>query len=211
MQRKLPQPKNTSIIKHKAIIQRTTLTPAQIAAQITWELKGALKRSQLSFLHIGKLLVQVRDQKLYAELKNDNLTDYAQAHLGLSKTSLYRFMDVYDWVAEKHAEWLQPKPKGFIPDLSDCADLIWVESQLENTQLDPARRKALEDLDKKGLAGKLQKGEVSAFRHKKNSDGLKSFLVKLRNLRRHGADLSNMPKVAIESLDEAINAIANVL
>ena len=52
--------------------------------------------------------------------------------------------------------WLQPKPKGFIPDLTDVDDLMWIENELKKANLSAEKRAALEGLDKKALAGDLK-------------------------------------------------------
>ena len=142
----------------------------QQALQVTWLLKGHLKNSQLAYLRVGALLARVRDEKLYAALKHPDIESYAEQRLHLGRASIYRYLQVYAWVGASHPEWLQPKPKGFIPSLADAAGLIWIEGKLAGRGLDPARRAALEALRQKGLDSSLTKKEVSTFRRKGRSD-----------------------------------------
>ena len=111
------------------------LTPVQEALEVTWVLKGKLKSAQIAYLKIGELLAQVRDRKLFAELKHPSIEDYAQERLGLGRSSLYQYLQVYDWVRESHPEWLEPKPKGFIPYLSGANELMWIEHTLADAAL----------------------------------------------------------------------------
>jgi hypothetical protein len=115
-------------------------TAAQQALEVAWVLKGHLKNAQIAYLRVGKLLVQVRDAKLYAALGHPDVESYAEERLHLGRTSPFKYLRVYDWVSEKHPEWLEPKPKGFIPDLSDVADLVWIETELEKKRLDKDTR-----------------------------------------------------------------------
>src|ERR1041385_3316947 len=108
------------------------LSPAQRANQITYFLKGDLKRIQVAYLRIGAKLATIRDEKLYRALKHDTLEDYAEKRLGLRRAALYSYLQIYDWVRKKHREWLAKHPKGFIPELSDVYGLKWIEDQLED-------------------------------------------------------------------------------
>ena len=129
----------------------------------------------------------------------------------LRRASLYRYLQVFDWVTKNHPEWLQPKPKGFIPDLSDVADLIWIENELLRKDLSADKRAALEALRAKALNGELREHELDPFRKRKHDagDGLKSFLSKLRLLRRNGAQLAKMPVEVLTHLDAAIGILTN--
>ena len=181
----------------------------QEALEVTWTLKGHLKSLQIAYLRVGALLVRVRDQKLYEALKHPDMEDYAEKRLKLRRASLFRYLQVYDWVAQYHHEWLEAKPPGVIPDLADATDLIWVEEELRKPDLDPKRKTALETLRTKALDGSLRDGEVAAFRRGgKNQDSLQSFLYRLRALRRRGARLVNMPSEAIADMDAAIAVVA---
>lgn len=183
----------------------------QTALQTTWLLKGTLKNARLSYIRVGVLLAKVRDEKLYVHLKHPDMFDYAEKRLHLGRTSLYQYLQVHDWIVKSHPEWLQPKPKGFIPDLSDAADLIWIETELARKDLDPKKRAILEALQKKALEGRLRQGELDPLRKREHTgkDGLKSFLSKLKFLRMRGAELANMPAQIIELLDTAIGILKN--
>lgn len=188
-------------------------TPVQEALQTTWLLKGTLKNAQLSYLRVGVLLAKVRDQKLYAALDHPDIEDYAFKRLQLRKSSTYRYLQVYDWVQQSHPEWLQPKPKGFIPELSDVADLMWLENELKRTNLSAPMRATLESMQKKALNGQLSHSEIEKWRKKaqRGNDGLKSFLSTVRSIRRRGTQLGNLPHEAIKLLDAAIELIQNTL
>jgi hypothetical protein len=45
-------------------------------------------------------------------------------------------------------------------------DLIWIEKELQQTDLKPATRTALQALEQKALQGKLRSGELEAVRRK---------------------------------------------
>ena len=162
---------------------------------------------------MGVLLADVRDRKLYEALRHPDMVSYASERLHLAKTSLYRYLRVHDWIAEYHKEWLEPKPKGFIPELTDVADLIWIEKELGRKELEPDTRSKLEEFRKKALDGTLRDGEVAKLRRKGHTadEGLRSFLSKLRNLRMRGSELEKMPGDVILYLDEAIEVLRNAL
>ena len=187
-------------------------TAVQEALEITWTLKGHLKNVQIAYIRVGALLAKVRDRKLYEALKHPDMEAYAQKRLQLGRASLYRYLQAYDWIARFHKEWLEPKPQGFIPDLADVTDLIWIEEELAESKLDPKRKAGLEELKAKALEGRLKDGEVAAFRRKGNTrSGLKPFLASLRSLRKRGAALAGMPPEIIAELDAVIAAIAKVV
>src|SRR5882724_6914594 len=140
------------------------LSPAQRANQITYFLKGDLKRLQVAYLRVGAKLAQIRDQKLYAALKHASLEEYAEQHLGLRRAALYRYLQIYDWARKKHREWFAKHPKGFIPELNDAYGLKWIEDQLEDEHVGPETRKDLEKLRRKALDGSLTQKEIDAFR-----------------------------------------------
>jgi hypothetical protein len=211
--RKSKTSKKANSVKKSAARKKVAAprTATQEALQVTWLLKGNLKNAQLAYLRIGALLSQVRDKKLYAELKHADIEDYAEKRLQLGKTSLYRYILVYDWVNKTHPEWLKPKPQGFIPDLSDIADLIWIEKELDQKDVKPAEKAWLEELRKKALQGQLRKGETDKIRRRglKMEDSLKSYISKLRNLRMRASQLASMPAEVITHLDAAIDILKN--
>jgi len=179
------------------------------ALQVTWLLKGDLKNVQIAYIRVGKLLARVRDEKLWAALKHATIEEYAEARLRLGHTSLYRYLRVHDWIVEFHKEWLEPKPTGFIPELADVADLIWIENELARKDLDPARRAALEALRQKALEGRLRAHDLDPFRKDKHGDaGLKAFVSRLRLLRNRGAELATLPPDVLAHLDAAIELLA---
>ena len=193
--------------------QRAERSSVQEALQVTWVLKGKLKSAQIAYLRIGELLAQVRDKKLFSELKHPSIEAYAQERLNLGRASLYRYLQVYDWVRESHPAWLQPKPKGFIPYLTDAVDLMWIEHALADRKLTREARTELDGLKAKALEGKLKDGEVDRFRQKggRAPDGLKTFLSKMRVMRNRGSVLKNMPAEAVKLMDEPIEIIDNAL
>ena len=188
-------------------------TPAQLALELTWLLKGKLKSARMAYLRIGEMLAQVRDQGIYKDLHHDNIEAYADQRLNLGKSSLYQYLQVYDWAREFHPEWLEPKPQGFIPEFSDANDLMWIERKLKAEDLAPETRTKLEALRDKGLQGKLRKRDLAEFRAKSNPaiDGLKSYLSRLRGMRRIALRLKQMPEEAIPKLDAFIEVIENAL
>ena len=186
-------------------------TAAQEAHRVTWRLKGDLKRAQRAYIRIGEQLVQVRDRKLFEALKHPDMEDYAAQRLGLGRSSLYKYIQVYDWVAKCHPEWLERKVKGFIPDLSDVAGLMWIDSELSRPDLDTNRRAALATLEKKGRNGRLSQKDITALRRqgKKSPSSLKSVLSKLRSIRKQSAALVDMPAEGLAHLDALIEILKN--
>lgn len=175
------------------------------ALQTTWLLKGKLKSAQLAYLKIGELLVKVRDQKLDAALSHPSIEDYAEKRLKLGKSSLYRYIRVYEWVKAAHPQWLSDKPEGFIPELDDAAGLMWLDKELARQDLPEQDHKALKDLQAKGLAGELRQRDLSAWRGKgKATDSLGSYLAKLTSLRTRGESIKGIPPEVAKCLDEAI-------
>ena len=154
--------RNLWIMKTKPKTKSTT--PVQEALQVTWLLKGKLKSAQIAYLRIGELLVRVRDKKLYAELKHADMEEYARERLQLGRASLFRYLQAYDWVSKSHPEWLKPKPKGYIPDMSDISDLIWIENELARKDLADSTRTALTAFQKKALEGGLRQSDLDPFR-----------------------------------------------
>ncbi len=197
-------------------VKKTITGPGDVvqeALQVTWLLKGNLKNAQLSYIRVGILLARVRDEKLFSALKHPDIESYGEARLSLKRASLFRYLQVHDWIAEFHPEWLLPKPKGFIPELNDAFDLIWIDSELARPELPAKTKTDLQGLKKKALAGTLAKSELVPYRRKgrKGSDARKAFVSKLRLLRRRGAQLSGMPAETISHLDAAIDSLMNAL
>jgi len=184
-------------------------TAAQRGQQITWRLDGCLKRERIAYLQVGGLLAQVRDEKLYAALGHADMASYAQQRLKLGRSSLYRYLDVYDWARESHPEWLRPHPKGFIPDFSDMVALEWIESELKRKDLTSQERANLESLQAKAMSGRLSQREAARARRQKNRGkaSLDAFQSRLRRLRKAGADIAGMPEEALQALDTAITLI----
>jgi hypothetical protein len=185
----------------------------QQALQVTWQLKGQLKNIQLAYIRAGAMLVKVRDERLYAALGHPDLESYAQERLQLGRSSLYRYLRVYDWIAQRHPEWLAPKVKGGIPPLDDAENLIWIEEELAKKGLRSERKKALEELKAKALDGRLTDVEMAAFRRRntESDDAVKSFLSRLRLLRRRGAELDKVPPEVLADLDAAITALSKAV
>ncbi len=183
------------------------------ATRINWLLKGQLKSAQLQYLRIGALLIEMRQKTLYDALGHASLEEYAEKRLRLRRSSLYRYIQVYEWVAEFHNEWLLPKPKGFIPELNDVADVMWIERKLKERDLTTQTRKELETMRTEALEGRLRDSELEVWRKRggREENALKSFLQKLRLLRRRGAELKDIPKDAIIRLDESIEIIRKAM
>lgn len=211
--------------KQKTVKKSTKKSPAgkkqqpkvpplvQEALQVTWLLKGGLKNVQIAYIRVCKLLADVRDRKLWAELKHPDIESYVQERLQLRRASLYRYLQVYEWMSESHKDWLKPHPKGFIPELNDAADLMWIEGELAKKSLKPATRATLETLRTKGLNGQLTDSDLVKFRHQASpmDAAIKSLLSKLRKLRRQAANLAAMPPAAITDLDAAISEIEKAI
>ena len=181
----------------------------QEALQVTWLLKGSLKNVQIAYIRVCKLLAQVRDRKYWDALNHPDIEVYAQERLQLQRASLYRYLQVYDWMVACHPDWLEPHPKGFIPELSDATDLMWIEGELAKKDLDPKKRTALEALRKKGLDGTLKARDLIKFRRQYSTidTGIKLLLTKFRALRRETARYTTLPPEAIADLDAAIGVI----
>lgn len=182
----------------------------QEALQVTWVLKGQLKSARMSYLRIGAMLVRVRDEKLFTALNHPDLEDYAEKRLKLGRSSLYQYVRVYDWVKASHPEWLEKKPEGFIPELTDVADLIWIENELKRADLSAKDRTELQNLRDKGLAGELRQDELQNWRNKgRKPDTVRSYLNKFRSLRTRCARIVGMPTEVIKCLDDAIDILQN--
>lgn len=188
-----------------------TLSPAQIAAQLTWQLKGDLKNLQIARLRVAAKLARFRDEKMFADLKYADLESYAKDRLQLSRETLYRYLRIYDWVKANHPAWLEPHPKGTIPDLSDIVDLMWIEKELADKRITESRRKELTALQKKAEKGELERGLARSARKRsrKAGKGLSTFLLALRALLRRAAKLTGMPRDVIGHLEAAVDVLEN--
>ena len=188
-------------------------SPAAVkeALQTTWLLKGHLKNAQVAYIRVGVLLTKVRDKELYKALGHADMVSYAKERLRLGRSSLYKYLQVHDWILEFHKEWLEPKPKGFIPDLADAGDLMWIERELARKNLDAKKRAELEELRKKALDGRLRKGDLGRWRRPgpRGEDALKSFLSGLRLMRKRGSEIADMPAEVLSDLDSAIEILKN--
>ena len=205
--------KTTKSAKKKTAEKSPLQMAVQEALQVTWVLKGKLKSAQMAYLKIGAMLAQVRDKKMFSTLKHPDIEEYAQKRLKLRRASLYRYLQVYDWVRKSHAKWLEPKPEGFIPYFTDAVDLMWIENRLEDAKLAKEARKELETLKAKALEGQLKDGELDKWRKKRGSKsvGLKTLLSNVRLIRRRSSELKNMPAEAIKLMDELIEILDNAL
>ena len=170
------------------------VSPAQRANQMTFLLKGYLKNVQLSYIRAAAMLARIRDEKLYRALKHEGMESYAQERLGLRRASLYRYLQIYDWIRKSHPAWLAKHPKGFIPELTDAYGLMWIEERLEDEHLGPETRKELEALRRKALSGKLTQRELDEFRNhgQTRHDSLTAVNASLRAIRRRLAALPDL-------------------
>lgn len=187
----------------------------QEALEVTWLLKGKLKSERMAYLRIGALLVQVRDKKLFVALKHPTIEHYAERRLKLRRSSLYNYLQVFDWVTECHPEWLKPKPKGYIPEFTDTNDLMWIEQTLNDKtrRLSDKTMEELKALRAKALEGNLKDDELEQWRKRgaRTTTGLKSFLSKIRLLRRRGAEVKDMPTEAMKLMDQLIEVVDNAV
>jgi hypothetical protein len=186
------------------------LSPAQIAAQLTWQLKGDLKNAQIAYLRVAVKLARVRAGKMYADLKHENLEQYAKEELRLGRSSLYNYLRVYDWVLKNHKEWLEPHPKGFIPDLNDAIDAMSIEKELAKKNLQAKKRKTLTELHTKALDGNLKDDDLEAFRRrslsqKNDIDGIIERQRTLRNQTARQRELAD----AVSLMDSTIKVLEN--
>jgi len=178
-------------------------SPAERANRITYFLKGDLKNLQVAYLRVGAKLAKIRDEKLYAALKHASLEDYAEKRLGMRRTALYRYLQVYDWARKNHRGWFAKHPKGFIPELYDAYGLMWIEEQLEGEHVGPETRKELEMLRRKALAGTLTQRELDAFRHRgeKRRDSLTAVAASFRACRRRLGALPDVSPALLAEID----------
>jgi hypothetical protein len=186
----------------------------QEALQVNWELRGCMKNVQIAFLRAATLLVRMRDEKLYLPMTHKTLEEYASEHLKLERSSLYKYLRVYDWVKANHPEWLDPKPGTFIPELADIADIVQIEKELKKEDLSPEKKKALDGLRKKALKGELHDGALPALKkgtRGSRKDGLKRLISKLRAARQVAVELSFATPGIIAQIDTAIEMAKNLM
>jgi hypothetical protein len=194
------------------------VSPAQLANQMTFLLKGYLKNVQLSYIRAAAMLARIRDEKLYRALEHDGMENYAQQRLGLRRASLYRYLQIYDWLRKSHRGWLAKHPKGFIPELTDAYGLMWIEERLEDEHLAPETRKELEALRRKALSGKLTQRELDEFRKRgrEHRDSLTAVNASLRAVRKRlgalpvSSALLQELDVFLDHLKAASGAVARV-
>jgi hypothetical protein len=186
-----------------------TPSAAERANRITYFLKGDLKRIRIQYIRAGAKLAQIRDEKLYRALKHESLEDYAEQRLGLGRSALYRYLQIYEWVRKDHPRWLAKHPKGFIPELTDAYGLMWIEERLDDEHLEPETRKELEALRNKGLEGKLTKQDVERFKRRgeKRRDSITAVAASLRAVRRRAAALAGFPRNLLHDLDAFLDRL----
>jgi hypothetical protein len=186
------------------------LSPAQLAARLTWQLKGDLKNAQIAYLRVAVKLARVRDEKMYVDLKHENMEQYAKEKLRLGRSSLYNYLRVYDWVLKNHKEWLEPHPKGFIPDLSDAAGAMSIEKELAKKNLQTAKRKTLKALHRKALNGDLKEDDLEGFRKRSaaQKSTIDAILEKQRSLRGQAAK-EGLPAEVLAHMDAIIGILEN--
>ena len=188
-------------------------SPAQRAVQITFVLKGHLKNAQVAYIRVAALLAKVRDERLYRALGHQTMEEYAAARLGLQHSALYHYLQVYDWIRESHPAWLARRPKGFIPELSDAAALMWIERRLRDPRLPAAARAELEALRAKALAGRLTAAEFRAMRARMRGTvaPLRALVARLRALRQAAGRAAGVPPAALDALDGALHHLEAAL
>ena len=183
-------------------------SPAQIAIQVTFVLKGHLKNARIGYIRAAVLLARVRDQKLWNALGHPSMEDYAQRRLGLRRSALYQYLQIHDWLRDYHPAWLVRRPKGFIPELTDASALVWIDKKLRDRHLSDSLRAELEALRKKGMSGTLTDEEFRRLRQRGRRvlTPLRALLARLRAARRVAARIPEAPPAALAALDSAIRA-----
>ena len=184
------------------------LSPAQIAIQVTFVLKGHLKNARIAYIRAAVLLARVRDEKLWSALGHPTIEDYALRRLGLRRSALYQYLQIHDWLRDYHPAWLVRRPKGFIPELSDASALVWIDKKLRDRHLSDSLRAELEALRKKGMNGTLTDEEFRRLRQRGRRvvTPLRALLARLRAARRAAARIPEAPPAALAALDSAIRA-----
>jgi len=189
-----------------------TPSPAQRAVQVTFVLKGHLKNVQVAYVRVAGLLAKVRDEKLYRALGHATMDEYADARLGLQHAQLYRYLAVYDWLREFHRPWLERRPRGFIPELSDAQALMWIEHRLADPHLGEALRTELGRLRTKALAGRLTRCEFEEVRRQGHASTppLRAVLRALQSARRRLASVPGGSGLLVK-LDALIQDVERAL
>ena len=204
----------------RGVVKKKRTAPPKTALQkavwdalsFTGRLVARLKKVQIEYIKVGQALAKARDEKMYGILKHPSLEDYAEKRLGLSRSSLYRYLMIHDWVKANKPEWLLPKPKGRIPDLADIAEAIKIEDVLkEHPRMSQSKRNNLEELKQMALDNRLSRRETAkAVRTGSKSTALlKLFESRLRALRRDGTRITGVPSEVIGHLDSAIGLLKN--
>lgn len=186
----------------------------QEALQVNWELQGCLKNVQIAFLRAAKLLVRMRDEKLYLRMNHPTLEEYAREHLRLERSSLYKYLRVHDWVKANHPEWFDPKPGMYIPELTDIADIVRIEKELKKEDLSPEKKKALVGLRDEALKGRLRDGALSALKkgtRNSRKESLKGLIAKLQVARRVAVKISFLTPDIVAQIDAAIEMVRNLM
>ena len=196
----------------------SAVSPVMIQAgfsgeQVTELLKMALQANRVSTLTVGMLLAQVRDGKLFATMGHATLEHYARERVKLGKSSLYYYLQAYDFAASDHPEWLNPGPDTFIPDLTDILGLVWIKMELAKPNVDAGTKTELETLKDKALKGEMKASDWKAFRARSQvpEKELQRFLNKMRKLREEGTQLEAMPSEIVPGLDDLIAILRNAL
>ena len=190
-----------------------SLSPAQIANQVTFRLKGDLKNAQIAYIRAAKLLARVRDEKLWQALRFPTIEEYVAKRLQLQRSALYHYLQIHDWLRRFHPSWLAQKPKGFIPDLTEASVLMWIDRYLQEENPPAALRKELEAMRRKALAGTLTDREFRALRDRVRGSvpPLRAMLRRMKSLRRAAAGIPRFPADALAMLDASIRAVEQSL
>jgi hypothetical protein len=187
-------------------------SPAQIAHQLTWQLEGYLKRIQLMYILAGVQLAKIRDEQHWKALRYPTIENYAQKRLGLSRTALYHYLQIHDWLKRDHPAWLAPKPKGFIPSLTGASALMWIENRLRRRLSESARRE-LTGMRLQALRGDLTDEEFRELRARLRGEvePLRALLARLKSLARDAGRVADVPAAASVALAQAIRAVEQAL
>jgi hypothetical protein len=206
--------KKTPSAKTKSETPQTgtpTREEVHVIGMITGQILAKMKNIKMNFFDIGELLVKVRNEKLYEDLHHDSLVSYAAEHLHLGHTTLYKYIEVYEYAKKFHPKWLERPLTVTVPDLYDISDLMWIEEQLTKKDLPSVRKTILEKLRDKALAGDLPKRELMELRRK--GRGAKGSLdVAIRYLQLAKRQVSNSAdplREAINHIDAAIEILQN--
>ena len=189
------------------------VSPVQLALQVTFFLKGDLKRERKLFILIASKLARIRDEQMWKALKHPSIEDYAQKRLQMERTSLYHYLQIHKWLERDHPAWLGKKPKGFIPGLTGSSALMWIENYLHDKQPTGVVREELESMRRQALRGTLTDKEFRALRRKIRPTvaPLRGALRRMESLRDDADHIDGFPAAARKALEEAIRAIEEAL